>query len=190
MLINYYDAGFSNLKNTVIVTDPCYPEDSWCSKVLKDVQEGRFKCLLCISDEEDWGRRVSNLIAIHEDYLDCIDFKNGFQFDSKLICQIPYYNVIGVDSGQAGIFNYDYYKTHQPDNDWNLDINGNKSWYRRICDITGSESLGGVVDNAGIVSCSGYGDGSYTCSAFYDVKAEKIVGILIDFQVIVKTTKK
>ena len=58
---------------------------------------------------------------------------------------------------------------------------GKKSWYRSICDITGSESLGGVVDNAGVVSCSGYGDGSYTCSVFYDVKTEKIVGILIDF---------
>lgn len=178
-----HDAGFIKFKNTVVVTDPCYATGIWCSKLLGNVKEGKFKCLFRILYDEESGRRVSSLIAIHEGFLKCIDFKDKFQFDSKKICKIPYYNVIGVDSGQAGIFNYDYYVAHQPDDNWEPDIKGNKSWYRKVCDITGSEQLGGVIDNNGVVSQSGDGDGPYNCFTFYDIKTEEIIGIVIDYQV-------
>ncbi len=183
MLTTVFDAGFVQLKNTVIVSDPCYKAGIWCSKFLSNVKEGRFKCLFRIVDDGEAEKQVSSLIAIHEGFLDCIDFKNKYQYDSKKICKIPYCNVIGVDSGQAGIFNYDYYVAHQPDNDWQPDIKGNKSWYRKICDITGSEKLGGVIDNNGVVSSSGCGDGPYNCFTFYDIKTEEIIGIVIDYQV-------
>lgn len=110
-----------------------------------------------------------------------IGFNDGFQFDPKKICKVSYHNVIGVDSGQAGIFNYDYYLAHQPDNSWEPDINGNKSWYRKVCDITCSEELGGIIENKGVVSRSGDGDGPYTCATFYDIKTEEIIGIVIDY---------
>lgn len=179
----FYDVGTIQLDKSVIVTDPCYTDGTWCSKELKNIQVGSFKCFFCYSDEGGQERKVSYLIAIHEDFLDYIDFKDKFQFDSKKICKIPYYNVIGVDSGQAGIFNYDYYIEHQPDNRWELNIDGEKSWYRRICDITCSDELGGIIDNNGVVSQSGDGDGPYSCFTFYDIKTEEIIGIVIDYQV-------
>ena len=120
------DAGFMQLKNTVIVTDPCYKAGIWCSKLLSNVKEGRFKCLFRISNDGESGRRVSSLIVIHKDFLESINFKEQFQYNSKRICKISYYNIIGVDSGQAGVFNYDYYIEHQPDNRWESNINGKK----------------------------------------------------------------
>lgn len=179
----FYDVGSIQLNESVIVTDPCYKVGIWCSKLLSNVKEGRYKCLFRITNEGESEKRVSSLIAIHKDFLDCIDFKNSFQFDSKQICKIPYFNVIGVDSGQAGIFNYDYYVAHQPDDNWEPDIKGNKSWYRKVCDITCSEELGGIIENNGVVSRSGDGDGPYNCLTFYDVKTEEIIGIVIDYQV-------
>lgn len=183
MLTKVYDAGFMKLNNTVIVTDPCYKADIWCSKLLSNVKEGRFKCFFRISNNGESERYVSSLIAIHESFLESINFKEEFQYNSKQICKIPYYNVIGVDSGQVGIFNYDYYIEHQPDNKWESNLNVEKSWYRKICDITCSENLGGVIDNNGIVSSAGYGDGPYNCSTYYDIKTEEIIGIIIDYHV-------
>ncbi len=183
MPTKFYEAGFVQLNNTVVVTDPCYKAGIWCSKLLSNVKEGRFKCLFRIVDDGELGKQVSSLLAIHEDFLKLFEFKNKVQFDSKQICKIPYYNVIGVDSGQVGIFNYDYYIMHQPDNNWEQDITGNKSWYRIVCDITSSEDLGGVIDNSGVVSSSGCGDGPYSCSTFYDIKSEEIIGCVVDYHI-------
>ena len=73
---------------------------------------------------------------------------------------------VGVDSGQAGIFNEKYYEENQP----------KEEWYDRICELTNDEHFG-VIDNEGVVSRTGYGDGSYRAyAAFYD---GKIVGIKI-----------
>lgn len=174
------DAGLIQLNNTVIVIDPCYAANIWCSKCL-NIQEGKYKCFFHIIDDEECERQVSLLFVIHDNYLNRIGFNDGFQFDPKKICKVSYHNVIGVDSGQAGIFNYDYYLAHQPDNSWEPDINGNKSWYRKVCDITCSEELGGIIENNGVVSRSGDGDGPYTCATFYDIKTEEIIGIVIDY---------
>ena len=50
---------------------------------------------------------------------------------------------VGVDSGQAGIFNKDYYEKNKP----------NEDWYEKICEIT-DENHFDVIDNEGVVSRS------------------------------------
>lgn len=80
----------------IIVSDPCYEDkggNHW-QALLENVLKGKWHALI----EEDGGSfRVAQLIAIHSDYeLDDMNWQE-------------YPNRIGVDSGQAGIYDLKYY---------------------------------------------------------------------------------
>ena len=62
----------------------------------------------------------------------------------------------GVDSGQFGfyddtIFPYDEFR----------DFDDKNSFYGKCCDLTMSDFQAGIIDKKGVVSSSGFGDGSY-----------------------------
>ena len=152
--------GFINLNSTVMVSDPCYKINTWCQGVLHNVLAGKYKCNIDIWDEGEWGDRVATIEVVHEEYNGILSYNpESFQ--------------IGVDSGQAGIFDYEYYKQSHADN-------LNQDWYNEVCNITSSRKRGGIINNAGFVSTSGYGDGGYTCYTCRD-KNGYIIGIRIEF---------
>ena len=155
--------GTIELKNEVMVSDPCYDLGTWCQGIVGGVKAGKYNAFAIITDEGSWGERVAELIVIHED-ADINEITDELDFE------------VGVDSGQAGIFNLDYYKEHQPDDDYD----NRKSWYRRVCDITCSDGDCGTIDNEGVVSSSGYGDGGYVCYAAYN-KENEIVALRVVF---------
>ena len=135
------------LGNKVMVSDPCYGLNTWCQGVLENVLPGIYDCRVEYSDEGAWGERVSAIEVIHAD------------------CGIRIYEEadfeVGVDSGQAGVFDYEYYcKYHTDDNDRN---HVDDDWYDKVYDITLSDESAGTIDECGIVSSSGYGDGCYAC---------------------------
>ena len=136
------------LGNKVMVSDPCYGLGTWCQGVLENVFPGNYKCNVEYSDEGDWGIRVAAIEVVHEDYDEvlCMDMEN---FD------------VGVDSGQAGIFDYDYYSEYHDSCDVRPHVNDD--WYDRVCNITLSEASAGNIDGLGFVSSSGFGDGGYAC---------------------------
>mgnify|MGYP003297398165 CR=1 FL=1 len=39
----------------------------------------------------------------------------------------------------------------------------NDEFYHKVCELTLSDARGGTVDDCGVVSESGYGDGVYVC---------------------------
>lgn len=145
---NNIELGFITLEDEVYVTDPCYSIGTWC-QALVGVSPGKYKCFAIISDEKEWGNRVSELHVVKENL-----FNEYRKLDKIPYKSEPFPCCIGVDSGQCGIFDAKYYEEHQPDNDY-YDVN---SWYRRVCELTNNA---GIIDNLGVVSSSGYGDGRY-----------------------------
>lgn len=109
------------LGEKVMVSDPCYGLNTWCQGVLENVLPGDYRCNIEYSDEGDWGMRVSAIEVVHKDY------ERPEEFQAELF-------EVGVDSGQAGIFDYDYYVQYHTNNkDW---PHVDDDWYERICRLT------------------------------------------------------
>ena len=87
--------GSIQLSDRIIVSDPCYDYSTWCQSVLDNVLAGNYKCFVK-SVKTEWDDRIGELIIYNENYSD---------YPMELIsCDI------GVDSGQAGFFDYEYFK--------------------------------------------------------------------------------
>ena len=114
--------GCITLGDKVMVSDPCYGLGTWCQGVLKNVLPGQYDCNVEYSDEGDWGTRVSAIEVTHIDYDRCEFGEDLEEFE------------VGVDSGQAGIFDYEYYaKYHMDANDR---PHVDDDWYDICCDLT------------------------------------------------------
>jgi len=139
---------FTNGK--VIVSDPCYDYKliKKCGKIV-DVLTGQWKVEVEYSKDISWGLRVGKLKLCHEKY--------NLAHKDHLIS-----NDIGVDSGQCGIYDYDLYP--KGDTGEYDDLN---SFYGKACQLTicenGTEEYNtfGIINQKGVVSSSGWGDGCY-----------------------------
>lgn len=130
--------------NQIIVSDPCYKGDTldYCAAIIKDCVPGKWFGKAELIDEHCWGMRCKELYAFHENFA---GYMHYFQLHEKEIC---------VDSGQAGIFDAADFIKHQDERDY-----GSGDWYSQMCDLTGKHY--GSYEH-GIVSSSGFGDGSYS----------------------------
>ena len=169
------------LGSKVVVSDPCYSIPTWCQEIVEGVKPGKYNVFIHKLDIDGWGERVCALVAIHEDH----EFNN--------IYLDHYSDNIGVDSGQAGIFDYSSYR-----NDSIVDsipkmklkeeftlyggrMESGDEWYERICTHTLSEESWGTYDT-GVVSSSGIGDGSYQLyTATEGEDSTPIIGFVINF---------
>ena len=106
--------GTIQLGSKVVVSDPCYCLNSWCQGVIDNVLPGVYNCKVEYKDTGDWGVRVAAIEVIHQNYEYTPDHCESFE--------------VGVDSGTAGIYDYDYYaKYHSEDN---IDA----TWYNKTFD--------------------------------------------------------
>lgn len=175
-----------NLGKSVIVTDPSYNTETWCQAKLDNVKEGEYITHCEIVDTDGWGKRCSLLIASHSNYN-----VNNLNWE-------VYPEEIGVDSGQAGIFDMASYRKD------GLDIevpkvgfdgqpfdrldeimkseNEGDDFYLKMCKFTLSEKKWGGFEN-GVVCQSGYGDGGYILYVAREEYSGKIIGMCIDFMV-------
>lgn len=151
------------LGSAVRVTDPCYDPNVWCSGRL-DILPGEYDCTVCRSKCGAWGERNIKISIRHRESKPTPKWEDA-----------PF--VVGVDSGQAGFFDADYYAENHTDDDYN----NPESWYRRVCNLTLNEPCCGNIDRKGAVSESGWGDGSYICS-FRRNSDGYIVEAKIDFR--------
>jgi len=162
------------LGESVMVSDPCYSVPTWCQIKVDGVLPGNYHTFAKQWDDRSWGRRISKLCVVHEDYLN-----HDLKFRRNT-------GVVGVDSGQAGIFDLTTYRNDQiaesittPDVDFSLhDNQAGDAWYAKMCKFTLSEQSWGSYDN-GVVTSSGLGDGSY--DLFVSKVDKKIVALHIDF---------
>lgn len=150
----------------VMVSDPCYNKKTWCQGTIDNIKKGKWIGEVVMSDEGTWGNRVAYLIAYHNGCKN-IDYESSNWIDKRF--------EVGVDSGQAGIFDYNDFHGGEKGND---DYEDRNSWYRKCCDLTCNGSCSGVIEG-GIVSSSGCGDGGYKCRVIEE--KGKVVAILIDY---------
>ena len=165
------EMGFIHIGNSAMVSDPCYRPGTWCQGVLNNMKPGAYAVYGEILDCSTWGNRVSRIWIVHEDYTNV---------DINAILSYNYEDFeVGVDSGQAGIYDYEYYMNIYADE------SSAEEWYSRVCDVTYSDADGfkiGTLDEECVVSSSGFGDGSYTCQTGKNIDGE-IVYVEIDYGV-------
>ncbi len=158
---------FEIVSGRAIISDPCYDIGTWCAGVLDKVMNGTWTAYIVTNEHG----RVDKLLAL-----------TGNPY--RLLAWESTAATIGVDSGQAGIFDADHFKKDE-------DVSSvarlgseivceDEPWYSICCDRTlNTEHSAGVIPY-GCVSSSGYGDGSYRCYIQKDNQGF-IVGIQIDF---------
>lgn len=139
--------GELNLGCKVDITDPCYDRDVWC-RMTVDCEPGCYNGYVTISDEGDFGRRVTNISI----------YKDNKTWDIDEMELIGY---ICVDAGLAGFFN------NKPDF-------SDKEW-KELCDKISDGDAWNMYN--GIFSSSGFGDGEYDVYANEQRSAFTIVFI-------------
>ena len=153
--------GKINLNDTVMVSDPCYRVGVWCQGEINNVLEGAYNVYISKDDG-----RIKELIVSHDKYPEIED--------GEIIMEQSF--EVGVDSGNAGIFDYKYYcDTHEEDDildEWydnmhaKLFDNGySKNWL--------------FFRKHGVITSSGYGDGCYYC--YTAERDNKVIAIKIVF---------
>lgn len=167
------------------ITDPCYSKDTWCAGTLDNPMPGKWHAFIQYRNEGTWGVRNSTLFAVHESYAEMHKLVlRGYLYQNHL-ANLSKINV-GVDSGQAGIFDEDSYPEDPAPND-NSYRDDPKAFYNR-CGIqtigdgknrlwnegpNRVDALQAGVVTEGCVSLSGDGDGSYRC--FFDKNADGFI---------------
>lgn len=187
------DLGVIELGSEIYVSDPCYDVGTWCQAFINGLKPGKYHGFMSIANfgKECWqGTRVTNLWIAHED-----NIKN---YPTKKVNGA----YIGVDSGSAGIFDKDYYEKYHPIPDNNDESDENYQWYDKqfsLCyyyDLDGNPTeefdfntgqaikrepaQGVAIDQKGVVSFSGFGDGGYDLYEGKNSKGE-IISLRIKF---------
>ncbi|GIO68970.1 DUF4241 domain-containing protein [Paenibacillus cookii] len=160
---------FEITSGKMVVADPCYDldPDTIIMGVLDRPLNGAWDAFVHKAEVRDWGEACAKLVACHSAYTDQQDRLEWVK------CNF----IVGVDSGQAGIFDASKYRI--PDPEAPEPDTTDSEWYLACCDITGSETEAGVLDG-GVVSHSGFGDGGYAAYAAADGEG-RIIGVKIVF---------
>ena len=119
------------------VTDPCYEPDTWCAYVIDDAKKGLWTAKLSYMEG-----RVSELRINHFSH-------STVEPAAKTDAQI------GVDSGQAGFYDDAFFVENHGGEYGELD-----TFYGKNCNAT-IEHDTGIIEECGVVSSSGWGDGVY-----------------------------
>lgn len=175
-----YRLGELDIKDSVYVSDPCYNPGTWCQALVDNLKPGKY---IGYMKKADFGPGGFGGIRVTDIWITHIDHPHLYPV--KILDKTI---DIGVDSGQAGIYDKEYYeKQHTPklnenwyDKQFDLiycyDIDGNKyiEPYLKINWKTGKDEWissgqerrdGIALDKKGVVSLSGFGDGSYNLYA-------------------------
>jgi hypothetical protein len=144
---------FTLLSGKVMVTDPCYDRSIWCQGELEKVAPGTWEAYSERVVDGSWGMRVSELVC----------FLAGRQSEDVAWERASF--TVGVDSGQAGVFEDAHYQDDTvlgPDTP-KADYISDSPWYAACCAANSLNGGAGGVIPYGAVASSGYGDGSYQC---------------------------
>lgn len=146
------------------ITDPCYDEDTWCAIHDVSAKNGEWYGVAYLD-----GQKVRAIVVEHQD---TSTYENDRRFQ-------PLDGTVGVDSGQAGVFDAEAYGNGEGD------YGDLSTFYGRACyatlpdgnDTEVHDTFGYIKE--GFVSRSGYGDGSYTAYGIRD--GDELVAVKIVF---------
>ena len=137
--------GTITLSDHIHASDPCYDRYVWCRREIEDVLPGEYRVYSIHNDKE---HRVHSLVLLHEKK------HKPWQF----IFKWAFGKDVGVDSGQFGFFDDSIYPLTEKTGGEMEDLD---SFYGKCCQATLSKEQEGIIDNKGVVSSSGWGDGAY-----------------------------
>jgi len=162
---------FEVVSDALNITDPCYDLDVWCCGRLENPKKGRWAARVHKADMNSWGARCCALEAHATDSRPVGAWKRA-NFE------------VGVDSGQAGIFDLEHYQNEADARDYKWQsksspLTGRSGWYDMCADKTLSRLGAGVIP-FGCVSSSGFGDGGYNCEYRTDDN-DQVVSVRIVF---------
>lgn len=166
---------FEVTSGKLVCSDPCYSIPTWCQGIVENVKNGVWGAEINLSDEGDWGQRVASLYIVNED-------ANAKMtgIETKIFEGEPLNFNAGVDSGQFGFFDFAHYRNDESAKDLkkyefgdNYDTESGDAWYRACSDLTLGDEQWGVLPN-GVVSSSGFGDGSYDVYGYQDAYGEYV----------------
>jgi len=167
---------FEIVSGTVVASDPCYVIPTWCQGIIENVRKGTWLAKVDVSDEGAWGMRIASLTIVNKEALNP-------QLEREIVDMYstePLNFDGGVDSGQFGFFDKDFYRNNEVAKDLekenfgdDYDREDGDGWYRACAKITLADESWGVLPN-GAVSSSGYGDGSYDVFGIKDANGEYV----------------
>ena len=174
----------------LIVSDPCYEVGTWCQSGVDKARNGTWHAFVKLTNEGEWGVRVAALYAVNALYATGTPLAHeGDRPRLHALEQLDWElapGEIGVDSGQAGIFDAEHYRKDEDVKDYTfLETDEDKRicteevWYSMNCDATLKDDRGGRVIPFGVVSRSGYGDGGYSLTTV--TEKGKVVAARITF---------
>lgn len=138
------DLGTLELSGKAVVSDPCYDRDVQLNISDISVQPGMYTAHASVYDEAENGIRIACLAAVHTDHR--IDAQSKWKLISSSI---------RVGSGQCGIFDDTIYPQKGAQEEW-------EAFYAECGNIITSVTPAGILHNGkGVVTSSGYGDGTY-----------------------------
>lgn len=143
---------FNITSNVIRVTDPCYDRNVSCCGTVNNCKIGLWSAFLEYSYSGGWGTRVAENFVIFGDVSED-EAKNILISSNWKNSDIS----VGVDSVQCGIFDDSKYPVDETG-----EYGDDSSFYGKCCNLTLHSDQGGIMD-FGVVSSSGYGDGSYDC---------------------------
>lgn len=171
------------------ITDPCYDDGTRCMGDVEDAADGLWEGFVIMRQSGFGGLRAGELLAFN------IEEIRRPSAEGLAWARMPF--EVGVDSGQAGIFDWGSF----PHGKRGEDGHHNKdAFYDRCCQTTLGEDIhprvqarrtqkgvclhnrrpaAGPVDGMGVVSESGDGDGRYRC--FVARKNGKVIAVKIPF---------
>jgi hypothetical protein len=160
---------FEVTSGAVRATDPCYGMDTWCAGTITDVVNGTWEVEVVRGDEDRPALQVLRHESASNLPEECIDEELPGDF--------------GVDSGQFGFFDLAKF-TEEHDADY--DEPG--SFYSEVCALTlPMDGKGGYSPQAeytfrgyGVVTSSGYGDGSYPVYVARDAE-DRVIAMMVQF---------
>jgi len=158
---------FEVVSGNLVVSDPCYDLTGHCQQLFANAKLGRWVVSSQKRNMKNWGDRCCKLEAVHFDHRkDDIDWECVGQ--------------IGVDSGQAGIFDTRFYKDDNvvPSN-FEGGLVPEEPWYSLCAQETLSDKGVGTIPY-GAVSSSGFGDGTYDVY-FGKTSDNTLIGLRIVF---------
>ena len=170
-----YVGSFILTQPKMIVSDPCYEKDDWCSKLVNDCRVGQYDSYINVNRyryKHDDGhssndKRVASLFIKHssatKEVFGTIHWVEEDSGDGFIRWRGNWERLsdnIGVDSGQAGFFDYDKYGDNSQFKTAGKCGFGDK-WYSNCCDETLNKHAG-IIAKCGVNASSGFGDGCYT----------------------------
>ena len=147
--------------NEILVSDPCFPVGTFGTMVIKNTEPGTYLAEKKVTYFDNGDYRVSSLRIHHKDY-PLEDFYPCDLVDGKCF----------VDSGQCGFWDT---KKFAKAKEKNAD-----RFYDRVEALTLFDERACGICSAGVVSSSGFGDGSYLLFAGYN-NEDKCVALEISY---------